>query len=127
MYLNLVFWSKPSLSFILRCSETAIIKSILESKKKKKETETLASLTCVLKDILFSMDTFLLVKTAQTNAFVLCSTLLYNLYRVSAGFTGIGISSCRYAVVSLSPVHKGPKCRGNMRETPISKEVGGKL
>ena len=75
MYLNLVFWSKPSLSFILRCSETAIIKSILESKKKKKETETLASLTCVLNDILFSMDTFLLVKTAQTLLF--CAPLYY--------------------------------------------------
>ena len=78
MYLNLVFWSKPSLSFILRCSETAIIKSILESKKKKKkkkETETLASLTCVLNDILFSMDTFLLVKTAQTLLF--CPPLYY--------------------------------------------------
>ena len=37
MYLNLVFWAKPSLSFLIRCSKTDIIKSILESKKKKKK------------------------------------------------------------------------------------------
>ena len=49
-----------------------------DQKTKFKYIETLASLTCLLKDILFSMDTFLLVKTAQTLLF--CAPLYYITY-----------------------------------------------